>query len=101
MPQMLNRRADARRGDDEAIVVGEKVLAGIVMTILQPGEEARDFRNLPGQRLGNFPQRLGSPGPHSILVVEEFAARCALERGGPIVHQVLRVAAPRSAVPGD
>ena len=96
MPQMLNRRAGW--ADDEAIVVGEKVLAGIVMTVLQPCKEARDFGNLPGQRLGNFPQRLGGPGPHSVLVVEDFAARRAFERRRPIVHQILRIAAPRTAM---
>src|SRR5258708_2613944 len=60
----------------EAIVVEEKVLAGIVMPVFQPGQQSRHIRYLIGDCLSNFPQRLRGPGTRSVLVIEEFAARC-------------------------
>src|ERR1035437_5525134 len=85
----------------DEIVVREIVLAGIVMTVLEPRQQSRHFGYLVAQRLSNFPQCLSSPGTRPILVLEECATRRRLERRGEVVHQVLRQSLPRRAVTVD
>ena len=71
------------------------------MTVLKPRKQSRHFGYLVAQRLGNFPQRLGSPGTRPVLVVEEFGACGRLQRRGEVVHQVLSQSLPRRAVTVD
>src|SRR6266436_6844469 len=86
----------------DAIVVGEHVLARVVMPVFQTRHQSGDFRNLVAERLGDLPYRLAGAGSaRAVLILEEFGPGCRLERRRPIVNQVLCRSLPGRAVTVD